>query len=72
MVTLAKEYLANNIEWKAWDHDMQTAEALWRLQDLSEYIVLELSQSLDSMDQKLSSIYFSPKGYWRCIAAVKK
>ena len=43
MVTFAKEYLASNAEWKAWDHDMQTAEALWRLQDLCEYIVLELS-----------------------------
>ena len=44
MVTFAKEYLQkNNYEWKAWDHDMQTAAALWRLQDLFEYIVLELA-----------------------------
>ena len=43
MVTFAKEYLASNIEWKAWDHDMDTASALWRLLDFCEYIVLELS-----------------------------
>ena len=36
MVPFAKEYLASISEWKAWDHDMQTAEALWRLQDLCE------------------------------------
>ena len=40
MVTFAKEYLASNAEWKAWNHDMQTAEAIWRLQDLCEYIEL--------------------------------
>ena len=43
MVTFAKEYLARNIEWKAWDHDMDTASALLCLLDLCEYIVLELS-----------------------------
>ena len=43
MVIFAKKYLADTIiGWKAWELHMQTAERIWKLHDLCEFIVMEL------------------------------